>query len=98
MSVIDTQQEKEIQQIPVGPTPRGMKIDPQEDTLYITNFSRTSSPMMQKSMNSLSVVDLNSKKSIGTIKTGLGPCSISIYDPTCYQNKKQQKDHQSISL
>lgn len=86
VSVIDKNKWEEVKQIPVGPTPRGLKIDEPNRVLMVSAFTRFIKPEMLDDANSLSVVDLKSKEKIGKIKTGLGPCSISIYDPNLIKN------------
>ncbi|MCR6850046.1 MULTISPECIES: YncE family protein [Bacillus] len=85
ISVVHSEDQKEIKQIDVGPTPRGMKIDPDTRVLFSTQFERSALAKYMEDGNGLSVVDLNNMKRIGGIKTGLGPCSVSIYDPASYQ-------------
>lgn len=82
VSVVDKKQWKEIKQIPVGPTPRGLKIDEKNDVLMVSAFTRFLNPDLMNDANSLSVVDLKTKEKTGRVKTGLGPCSISIFDPS----------------
>ncbi|WP_151275693.1 YncE family protein [Bacillus pumilus] len=81
VSVINKHTWKEEKQIDAGLTPRGLKLDEENGTIYVSNFSRTFPTTSSPIMNSLSVIDLKEQKQIGTIKTGLGPCSINIFDP-----------------
>lgn len=88
VSVIDKAEWKEIKQIPVGPTPRGLKID--SPMLYVSAFTRMLSKDLMSQANSLSVVDLRTFENVDSIKTGLGPCSISIFDPALETQKSKQ--------
>ncbi|MEM5008936.1 YncE family protein [Priestia megaterium] len=82
VSVVDKNNWEEIKQIKVGPTPRGLKIDKPNEILMVSAFTRTLNPELMADANSLSVIDLRKQEKVGTIKTGLGPCSINIYDPS----------------
>lgn len=70
--------------VEVGPTPRGMKIN--DKTLYVTLFSR-GNVVTNQLPNSLAVVDLDRQETDGYIRTGLGPCSMSIIDPIIEEQK-----------
>src|SRR5258708_28973497 len=63
VAVIDLDTLELTRKIPVGPGPRGVAVDPTDDTLYVSNFNRAV-PMMEGSPdyagNSLTVVDLKS--------------------------------------
>lgn len=65
-----------------------MKLDQSNRTLYVTAFARIIISELDKmeKENALTVIDLKSKEAIGYIKTGLGPCSVNIYDPLNYKN------------
>lgn len=90
--VIELASMKITRRIPVGPGPRGLAVDPEDDTLYVTNFNRTTIPMLMKSLdlgpNQLTVVDLSSAPldrqegefEYSSIQVGYGPCSVSIID------------------
>ncbi|HEU4965259.1 MAG TPA: beta-propeller fold lactonase family protein [Bacilli bacterium] len=97
VSVVDKNMWKEEKQIAVGPTPRGMKIDEVERTLYVTAFARTiEAPHLEKA-NALSVIDLNVKEAVGVIKTGLGPCSVNIYDPALFGKVESENKEVSVN-
>ncbi|AQT85717.1 40-residue YVTN family beta-propeller repeat [Paenibacillus larvae subsp. larvae] len=96
VSVVDKDNWKEIKQIPVGPTPRGLNID--SPMLFVSSFTRALSKDLMSQANSLSIVDLRKFENIGTIKTGLGPCSISIYDPALKPQNSKQYSEQIASV
>ncbi|MFO3689030.1 YncE family protein [Staphylococcus felis] len=81
VSVIDINKNEEIKHIDVGPTPRGLKIDEKSEILYVSAFKRTMLSKYNQDGDGLSVVDLKTLERKGYIKTGLGPCSVSIYEP-----------------
>lgn len=81
-----------MRKIPVGPGPRGLTVDKNDHTLYITNFARTKDLLVGQGLdygpNSLTVVDLDSapldrpdgKFSYQEITVGYGPCSVTMFD------------------
>lgn len=79
LSIINKSSWKNINDVSVGSTPRGLKIDYETDNLYISLFSR-GVVVTNQIRNALTVVDLKKQKVSGSIKTGLGPCSISIFN------------------
>ncbi|MFD4862479.1 YncE family protein [Streptomyces atratus] len=91
--VIDVDTLQVVRHVPVGPGPRGLVIDPGDDTAYITNFARAN--MMHSGdnhplfgPNSLTMVDLTSApldRDEGTftyeeVHVGYGPCSVVMFD------------------
>ncbi|WP_281200814.1 YncE family protein [Staphylococcus schleiferi] len=82
VSAIDINKNEEIKHIDVGPTPRGLKIDEESETLYVSAFKRTMISKYNQDGDGLSVVDLKTLERKGYVKTGLGPCSVSIYEPS----------------
>lgn len=87
-------------QIPVGPGPRGLSVDPGDETLYITNFSRAFGPSMQHPKygpNTLTVVDLASAPldrdsgvfAYQPVEVGYGPCSVTILDVAGLASREQ---------
>lgn len=82
--------------IPVGPGPRGVAVDPDDDTLYISNFKRSKPTTMTAdpdqgpdfAANSLTMVDLKSApldRQDGSfdyqeVTVGFGPCSVVMLD------------------
>ncbi|MDT0263121.1 YncE family protein [Jatrophihabitans lederbergiae] len=93
VAVIDLETLQVTRTIPVGPGPRGLTVDGEDDTLYITNFARgivssAGSGRPDYGPNTLTVVDLRSApldKPTGEfgyqqIEVGYGPCSVSILD------------------
>lgn len=94
VSVVDKNTWTEAKQIQVGPTPRGMSLD--ESTLYVTAFARTIN-MAPLEGNALTVIDLKTKEAVGSIKTGLGPCSVNIYDPAFYATVEDESKEVSAT-
>lgn len=90
VSVVDKNSWEEIKQIAVGPTPRGLKVDKANEILMTSVFSRSMTAELLDDVHSLSVIDLRKKEKVGRIKTGLGPCSISIFDPALVENKPEK--------
>ncbi|MDQ7201336.1 YncE family protein, partial [Staphylococcus pseudintermedius] len=94
VSVVDINKNEEIKHIDVGPTPRGLKIDENSKILYVSAFKRTMLSKYFQDGDGLSVVDLKSLERKSYIKAGLGPCSVSIYEPSLetlintYENNK----------
>lgn len=90
VAVIDLETLTETRRIPVGPGPRGLTVDSEDDTMYVTNFDRTTinSTGPDYGPNMLTVVDLNSApldENSGTfsyqgVQVGFGPCSVSLID------------------
>ncbi|MEU6720436.1 beta-propeller fold lactonase family protein [Nonomuraea sp. NPDC046802] len=81
-----------MRHIPVGPGPRGLTVDADDDTLYITNFSRTNISGRHGGLpygpNTLTVVDLASAPldrdegefTHDAIEVGFGPCSVTMFN------------------
>ncbi|MGW4412422.1 YncE family protein [Nonomuraea sp. NPDC004702] len=81
-----------MRQIPVGPGPRGLTVDPDDDTLYITNSSRSTTRASLNGLNygpnTLTVVDLASAPldrdegefAYDAIEVGFGLCSVTMFD------------------
>ncbi|MDR3189648.1 MAG: beta-propeller fold lactonase family protein [Lactobacillaceae bacterium] len=81
VSVIDRETRKEFKRIPVGGTPRGMQIDPDTNHLLISDFTRTfSTPLSPYFDDKLTVIDINKLERIGNLPTGLGACSVNIFE------------------
>lgn len=98
ISVIDLNSKQEMKKIDVGPTPRGLKIDESDRTLYVSNFKRSLISNFNEDGDGLSVVDLNKKERISGIKTGLGPCSVNIFDPAAYNEKVNKDGDKELSI
>ncbi|GGL59023.1 YncE family protein [Planomonospora parontospora] len=82
---------KVMRYIPVGPGPRGLTVDKEDKTMYITNFARKTIIEMNwpaYGPNSLTMVDLDSApldRQEGEfvyqeIQVGYGPCSVTMLD------------------
>jgi YVTN family beta-propeller protein len=80
-----------IRNIPVGPGPRGLTVDPDDDTLYVTNFARKKPAASYRpnfAPNALTMVDLASAPldsadgefACQEIIVGYGPCSVTMFD------------------
>jgi YVTN family beta-propeller protein len=90
VAVIELASLRQTRRIPVGPGPRGLTVDADDDTLYITNFSRGEFRLggPDYGPNCLTVVDLNSApldEPTGTfdyqpVEVGYGPCSVALLD------------------
>ncbi|MBF6169201.1 YncE family protein [Streptomyces gardneri] len=92
VAVIDLDTMQVTRQIPVGPGPRGLMVDPSDETLYVTNFARPGTTMgfagPMYLPNTLTKVDLKSARldvpagefDYQSIDVGFGPCSVSIVD------------------
>lgn len=90
--VVDIGTLEVLRHIPVGPGPRGLVVDPEDSTAYITNFSRTGMVSMKTGPdfgpNSLTMVDLKSAPldrqegefEYEEIVVGYGPCSVVMFD------------------
>lgn len=98
ISIIDKHTWEEVQQVPVGPTPRGLKVDKSTDTIYVSSFSRVGLGFSEPEMHSLAVVDLKQRKKVGNIKTGLGPCSINIFDPAILFANIEKEESPAIEI
>ncbi|UXR86858.1 hypothetical protein [Staphylococcus felis] len=59
-----------------------MKIDEESETHYVSAFKRTMFSKYNQDGDGLSVVDLKTLERKSYVKTGLGPCSVSIYEPS----------------
>jgi len=91
VAVIDKTTWSMVKEIPVGPTPRGMRIDQVDKVLMVVGFSRYLTPAILAEANALSVIDLRTKEKVNTIKVGLGPCSVNIYDPALYEPQRERE-------
>lgn len=85
IGVIDRKTFTEIKRIPVGGTPRGMDIDSENNTLLISCFERTiwDNPFDGKEIfynESVSVIDLYTLTRTGSLPSGLGACSLKIFE------------------
>jgi YVTN family beta-propeller protein len=91
VAVVDLETLQVTRQIPVGPGPRGIAVDADDETLYITNFARTTEAFLEDPAygpNTLTVVDLASAPldsdtgefASQPIEVGYGPCSVAILD------------------
>jgi len=91
--VIDVATLEVLRHIPVGPGPRGLVVDHEDSTAYITNFSRTGMVGSLRTgpdfgPNSLTMVDLKSAPldrqegefEYEEIVVGYGPCSVVMFD------------------
>jgi YVTN family beta-propeller protein len=78
--------------LPVGAGPRGLVLDKEDNTLYITNFKRSTGAWMEHGpdfgANALTMVDLDTApldRPEGTFRyeevtVGYGPCSVVMFD------------------
>lgn len=98
--VIDLTTLEETRRIPVGPGPRGLAVDAKDDTLYVTNFDRTTvSRGPDFPGNALTAVDLKSApldRPVGefayeAVEVGFGPCSVSILDVASVASKSAHR-------
>lgn len=96
IAVVDTDELKVTRNIPVGPAPRGIVVDDNDNTVYCSNFSRAVPEENEKiefsfSPHSLTVVHLDGvdlalpaeeggNVQYDEIKVGYGPCSVSVFD------------------
>jgi YVTN family beta-propeller protein len=91
VAVVDLETLQITRQIPVGPGPRGLAVDADDETLYVTNFERSSVVALKHpdyGPNTLTVVDLASAPldsdtgefAYQPIEVGYGPCSVAILD------------------
>lgn len=90
--VVDVETLEVKRHIPVGAGPRGLVLDKEDNTLYVTNFSRAWGAWMEAGLNfganSLTAVDLNSApldRQEGSfhyeeVTVGFGPCSVVMFD------------------
>ena len=91
--VVDVESLEVTRDIPVGPGPRGLVVDAEDSTAYITNFARPTFIAGAPSMpgfasNSLTMVDLKSAPldrqegefDYEEIPVGYGPCSVVMFD------------------
>lgn len=80
-----------MRSIPVGSGPRGLTVDDEDHTLYVTNFSRANVVAhhgLEFGPNSLTMVDLDSAPlnsqegefDCQEITVGYGPCSVTMFD------------------
>lgn len=94
--------------IPVGPGPRGLAIDTEDDTLYVTNFDRANITMRHLDFgpNSMTVVDLASAPldsgegefEYSSVEVGYGPCSVSVVDVAKVQGSTSSLSSSASSL
>jgi len=96
--VIEVASLTETRRIPVGPGPRGLAVDDADNTLYVTNFDRTTiTSSVPGGPNMLTAVDLNSAPlgsangefTYRAIQVGHGPCSVSLVDVAHLRNRAQ---------
>lgn len=90
VAVVDLETLQVTRHIPVGPGPRGLAVDADDETLYVTNFARETAYFkhLQYPPNTLTVVDLASAPlnsdsgefAYQPIEVGYGPCSVAILD------------------
>lgn len=94
--VVDVASLEVTRYIPVGPGPRGLTVDGEDETIYVTNFKRTKALVTREdgetgpdfAANSLTMVDLKSApldRQEGAFKyeevmVGFGPCSVVSFD------------------
>ncbi|MFJ6438581.1 YncE family protein [Streptomyces sp. NPDC091416] len=88
--VVDVETLEVTRSIPVGPGPRGLVVDPADETVYITNFARANMMLGHPDFapNSLTMVDLKSAPldrdegvfEYEEIYVGYGPCSVTMFD------------------
>lgn len=92
---------KVTRRIPVGPGPRGIAVDPDDEILYVTNFHRSKPTIMRVpgGPNMLTAVKLNTaslEREDGAefetfaVEVGYGPCSVSIVDTTKVQARRSE--------
>lgn len=80
ISVVDLQLNEEVKRIPVGATPRGLAINPDNNTILITAFQRMMLTDIDLAYDRVSVVSLDNLTRVGDVPTGLGACSLNIVD------------------
>ncbi|MEV8419103.1 YncE family protein [Streptomyces niveus] len=90
VAVIDVATLTVTRQIPVGSGPRGLVVDPLDETAYITNFARAGMMSGHPGFgpNTLTMVDLGSAPldrdegefTYEEIFVGYGPCSVTMFD------------------
>ncbi|GAB7189023.1 hypothetical protein ATKI12_8854 [Kitasatospora sp. Ki12] len=90
--VIDVETLEVKRHLPVGAGPRGLTLDKEDNTLYVTNFKRTTDVVMEGGpdfgANALTKVDLSSAPldrqegsfSYEEVVVGFGPCSVVMFD------------------
>lgn len=91
--VIDVDTLEVKRHFPVGAGPRGLTVDPRDNTLYVTNFKRGTAPFMTEGhpdfrANALTMIDLASApldRQEGSFRyeevpVGYGPCSVVMFD------------------
>ncbi|GAA1309158.1 YncE family protein [Saccharothrix xinjiangensis] len=90
--VVDVETLDVLRHFPVGAGPRGLVLDKEDNTLYVTNFSRSTGAWMESGPqfgpNSLTMVDLDSApldRQEGSFRyeevtVGFGPCSVVMFD------------------
>ncbi|TXS34289.1 YncE family protein [Streptomyces sp. gb1(2016)] len=89
--VVDVESLEVTRSIPVGSGPRGLVVDPADETVYITNFARANMMVAghpNHAPNSLTMVDLKSAPldrdegnfEYEEIFVGYGPCSVVLFD------------------
>lgn len=86
LCIIDRESYQEVKRIDVGATPRGMDINPENNTVCTTGFQRNhlfGNPSLgstDASADSLTVVSLDTLTRVGNLPTGLGACSLKILE------------------
>jgi YVTN family beta-propeller protein len=105
--VIDVQTLEVMRHIPVGPGPRGLVVDAEDQTAYVTNFARAGALMMSAENpdygpNTLTMIDLKSAPldrpegefDYQEIFVGYGPCSVTLFDlDTIPEEDRQRRLH-----
>lgn len=86
VAVVSLETFEVMERIPVGPGPRGIAINELTRTLFTSNFSRgiavldiDFAPVPPEDLNNtISVVDLQTRKTVDNIPVGQGPCSVAV--------------------
>ena len=98
--------------IPVGPGPRGIAVDANDNTVYCSAFSRSHSipdfpeQFDQFDPHSLTVVNLDSidlsssdgQPQYQQIGVGYGPCSVAVFDIDRVELDADKLDRAAVSL
>lgn len=94
-----------------GPAPRGIVTNPDNGAMYIAAFSRSTTArydMPDWGSHGVTIInadsdvlsDENSKVEMSTVKSGFGPCSVSVFDPASAnlvrKNLEEQLNYQSL--
>lgn len=107
LAVIDLERLEMTRKIAVGPGPRGVAVDPTDNTAYISNFSRTGAiARLRYAPNSLTVVDLSSADLASAegefrceeVLVGYGPCSVVVFQPDGVNRADRQASSQPLSV